>query len=639
MRPPFAVSQDVLVLTQAGNLSRRAIAARYRTADWLHAKWQSPHTRPLALAFAVALGCAAATELSGVSEVLDSEVRTLLHPLDPSTTEGGAVVVSIDSVADLAERARLTARIEAGSPRALVQLPALGDPGRDLGLAPSGGRFERARCGGAVGDGLRQLGVACIEGSLLRFAAQGEATTVVPARAVLDGSIPAGAFSRAIVVVGESQRSETISTPRGELTAPEALAQVLGAAAHGRGVREVRGAALGAAMVCVIALTLAFLRVRRRRVRRIALLTFGLLSLSIALFTVHGVAFGPTTPLVGAVTATLALAIVEARVVARRLGGLVVRLERVEANEIDRARYPAIARLAAAQLGAHGSLVFQLPVGKWHVKVVGADGTTEAALLEGRRDVRRDPYREALRAGHVTRERFLADATHTVLVPLVAERQTLGFWAVGFRGAAPDVGAVTRRAAEISAGLLHAEQEAAAAAERRGFVAVPDRLEHLDAASLALASRVRRFAHVLDALPLPVLIAGPWGTIERSNAAMRRLLSSLAVDPGEKDLVRMLGAIAGLDDARSVALVRRAMQGTTVSVPVVAGSEAAAALELCWTAGDGVAPGTLTLAAFAAEPDEAPVAGVPRSGPLLRILFTEPEGRGSDPGGREAREA
>ncbi len=577
-------------------LYRRLVATGYKARDALRAAWNSTSTRPRLLALAWAFGIVLTAQLSGLCDALDAQFRARLYPLDAFGGDVGAVVVSIDSPDDLGARHELLRLIHAGRPRAVVTLGSLGDPPRRLGLARRGGVLERAECVGALRIGLDQLGLPCTDGALLRSAAPGDGTTVLAARSVLSGEVPSAAFQDAVVVVGESHGGPLLATPRGELSAPEALAQVLASAARRRPLVELPGAFDFGAAAVVVTLALFVLRLAKRRAWWTALLALACAFGTASLFVV-GVAFGPTAPVLGTVVVALAFTAFEARAATERVGSVVLRLAAVGASAVDHGRYQAIARMASTRLRARGSAVFELPAGKWHVRLAGADGYSDADVLEVRRDCRRDPFREASRAGLAVVPRFFANTAEAVLVPLVADGVTVGFWALGFYGEVPDRAILERLGREFAAGLLHAEHEAAAGSDDRHFGSLPARLELLGAAGTNLASRLRRFHRMLESLPVPLLMTGPWGTVESANRAMRRFLGSIGADAGERVLPRLLASVAAVNAAEADLYVERALAGETVSVLVAAKHAAWSRLELSWSPGVDASPGSFALSA------------------------------------------
>jgi hypothetical protein len=576
---------------------RRLVAARYRLADAARSAWRDERTRPRVRAALAGLLTAACLEGSGLAVRLDGELRALTAALEPSSAEVEAVVVVLDGAEAARTREAVVARVEDGAPRAVLAMPLPGEPVEPLGLSATGPRFDRLSCEGLLAAGLRSLGLPCTRGALVRLAPPSDPTSVVAARAVLDGTVPPSTFEGAVVVVAPPAGPERIATPAGLLAPADALAQVLAARGAGRLAREAGGPTCVAGVLAVVAASLVVLRLPRARLRRAALLSLLLGVGSLALYLTSGLAFGPTAPVGAALAVALALSGWEERALSERLGGLVARLERVGAPPSDVGRYVAIARLAAPRFGASGSIVFGLADGRWHVEVKGSDGYAEAELLEARRDVRRDPFAEALRAGHVATPRLLAGTRETFLVPLSAGGQTLGFWAVGFRDGAGDLEAVRRLASEVASALLHAEAQESA----RGFVALEDRFAHLDGASGRLAARVGRDTGVFDGLPVPLLVAGPWAEVERCNGAMRALVAELGGDLEERGLVRLLSQLTGRAEPAIERLLSDAFAGRPATVPAAAGAPLFA---LGWSPGSDGVPGAYTLTTV--RPDGAP---------------------------------
>jgi hypothetical protein len=569
--------------------ARRLVAARYQAADALHAGWSTPEWRARGAAFAVALAVVVGGQLVGLTERLDGAFRALLHPLAIRGGDVGAVVVTLDDVRDLEARDALLRAIRGGRPRVVVTLPSVGDAPVPLGLE----RGDRARCEGSLRTGLAALGLPCVPGALLAYAASDDATTFLRARAVREGAVPTSAFFEAVVVVADA-RSPTIATPRGPLSPADALAQVLATSASGRLPVELGPGAVLVAMLLLLLIALFAVSAPATRVRFTALVAVGCVCGSVGLFLVD-VAFGPARPVLGTVALAVSLAALETRSAATRLGAVILRLEATGAHGIEQARHQAIARLARARLGARGAVVLDLPAGRWHLRVAAAEGCDVADVREVRRDCRRDPYREALRAGSVDVPRFFANASEAVLVPLAVDGLTLGFWALAFDGPPPDRALIEGLAREVAAGLLLAEYEVAASAGGQRFVSFAARLDLLDAAAVNLSARVRRSQKMLESLPVPLLVTGPWGTVEHANRAMRRLLARLGADAGERDLGRLVAAVAQLTLEEAERLLLRAQSGEVVTVAIATDRTAWSRLELAWSPGLDGAPGTFAL--------------------------------------------
>jgi hypothetical protein len=576
-------------------IARRLVAARYQATDAFRAGWSTPEWRVRGAAFALTLAVVLAAQLAGLTERLDGAFRAAMHPLALRGADVGAVVVTLDDVRDLAARDALLAVIRGGRPRAVVTLPSIGDAPGPLGI--EGG--DRARCVGSLRDGLAALGLRCVPGALLGYAAADDATTFVRARAVREGAIPSGAFLDAVVVVADA-RAPTIATPRGPLRPAEALAQVLATAASGRAfVEPDRGVSLIAVILLLVVAMIA-VAAPATRVGFTALVVAACVCGSIGLFLAD-VAFGPARPVLGTVALAVSLAAFETRSAAARLGAVILRLEATGAQGIEQTRHQAIARLACTRLDARAAVVLELPPGRWHLRVAAAEGCDVSDVREVRRDCRRDPYREALRAGSIDVPRFFASAGEAMLVPLVVDGLTLGFWALSFAGPPPDRAIVEGLAREVAAGLLLAEYEAAASADGRRFVSFAARLDLLDAAAANLTARVRRSQQMLESLPVPLLVTGPWGTVERANRAMRRLLARLGADAGERDLARLVASVAQLPRAEAERMLLRAQSGETVPVAVAADRGGWSRLELAWSPGLDGAPGTFALSAVSLD--------------------------------------
>src|SRR5690606_28574452 len=104
----------------------------------------------------------------------------------------------------------------------------------------------------------------------------------------------------------------------------------------------------------------------------------------------------------------------------------------------------------------------ELPAGAFHLVVRATDGVTAADIAEPRRDVRREPYRDAYarhRHSWTTRAYVRPGLDlRTLVVPLVGMNQLLGMWLVNFaRDAAPSTTTlerIDRLAAHAGATLL-----------------------------------------------------------------------------------------------------------------------------------------------------------------------------------------
>jgi len=219
------------------------------------------------------------------------------------------------------------------------------------------------------------------------------------------------------------------------------------------------------------------------------------------------------------------------------------------------------------------SLLAELPAGQWHLAFTAAFDTSEADIMEVRRDARRMPYQEAFATMKpIWRDDFLVTgpAQRSLLVPLGSVAQPVGLWVINMASEQP----FSRTQASVVAHL--AEQLAVTLAAvppalgprtllERLLLAEPDRpqTQTLARALQSLSDGQTWLTALLDAAPMCVLAASLWGDIEFTNESMREVLRlANAAAPQGEHLAQVLAALSGLPHPTVMAHLRDLLAGS-----------------------------------------------------------------------------
>jgi hypothetical protein len=394
----------------------------------------------------------------------------------------------------------------------------------------------------------------------------------VPAHRVASGEITAAMFKDRVVLLGTKagRLAVGLPTPIGSQSAAELELHAV-ATALGAPPRHVVGW-LGRAGAAVLGGLLLW-GVARWRPRWAAPLTLAL----IAAIVGGGLAAAawtrwylpPTVPLLGVGMALALGADRRARELDVQVARLAAWADRAvgSAHALDDAPWQGFVAASRTLVEAHSAVVAELPAGAWHLQPRASDGVAEADIVEPRRDVRREPFRDATarqRASWATRPMFAPTlGVRTLVVPLVGMNQVLGMWFINFP---VDVTVAPQTLQRIDA---LARQFAAALAARRA--ATPPEARGAETSRDADLARALRHGEALaaerDALlavdaasGVGELVASTWGQVERVNDAMAALLGSAGLDgvrAGDgRRLAPLLATLTGTEPSSIDAMLR-----------------------------------------------------------------------------------
>lgn len=394
----------------------------------------------------------------------------------------------------------------------------------------------------------------------------------VPAHRVASGEIIASTFRDRVVLVGSKAGPLAVGmpTPAGALSAAElqlhAVATALGGAAST--VVGLPGRALAAVLALLLLLGLEHLRPRS-----VGVVAVG----GVALLAGGGAALGvwwgwylpPTLPLLGV---GVALAVIADRR-ASALDAQIARLATWADREATRAAaataldpWPGFATASRALVEAHSTLLAELPAGTWHLEFRASAAVALTDIVEPRRDVRRDPYRDAYarqRPSWATRELVRVDGgVRTLVVPLVGMNQVLGMWFVNYPAdatvAAPTLQRIEQLARQLAATLL--ARRVATASSEPGDASRLAELARALQRGVALADERDQLRAVDAASHVGELVATPWGQIESINDELAALLRSAGIDgvragdgPG---VAPLLATLTGVEQGAVEAMLR-----------------------------------------------------------------------------------
>lgn len=587
----------------------------YLLVDALAAMRHAPPFRTVTFAAAMGLGSALFADVSGVGDTVDALAGSAYRPLDGlRTASHEVVVVAQRTLSDVTRTSELEERLRAHGARAVITVPFFDEEEgrsqleRDLGLVRVSGLVVRFRCAGTrLERAIDALGVSCERGDrVIRYGPTAVPLSVISAAAILDGDIPEVALRGRVVVVGaEGPFIPRLMSAAGPLPPAHIVAHVLRSQVDGAAFYELDGPPRG---VVIAILTLIAAVAVQRTVRRSRLFVSVLVAIvaSDCIAFLLGIRLG-----LGAVAAAFCGVIIgtlleERQVSMARLGALARRLGRVDdgsASATD--AWQPIARLGCWYLGARVCVVLEVPEGEWHALVRATSGASLADVKERRRDSRRDPFRRALVANCARSKAFVASAPHALIVPLRVGTTVLGFWVLSYDNEG-DVDDIVLRdalaiAEDIGRALMTRRVLENARAMRAGFIRLNERIDHLESASGGTVQELERTRAVLDGLPTPLLLAQPWGRVERSNEAMRSLLGTLGVDPEEQDMLAVIVSLSGASYDDAAMLAREAIEtGRGVAVPLretLLERERGLDFLIEWRKGRGSAAGGLLLSA------------------------------------------
>lgn len=403
----------------------------------------------------------------------------------------------------------------------------------------------------------------------VNYAGSASALPTLPAHRIATGEIPAHTFRDRIVIIGlRGERfAPAVPTPVGPMSPAEVHAHALLGLRHDA-VWATPPAWLDPSLVFVLALLCVTL-LPRMRVRGIVATLGGLAALTLAvdylLFANATVMVGAAVPLAALVVAAAAVWIAERQRAQRELRDLARWIaQRLSLNAFGRATsesdeefWYGFARSARIYIDYQSALVAPLPEGRWHVDILATIDTRPDEVYEMRRDVRREPYRDAylLHRPVWARRRFMKDeSVATLIVPLLAFDRLLGVWVLNFA----DQEAVGKRELDLVA--LMAEH-ISVAAERRylqrlarprmqagGRVLVDgyllDRVAEMRQSALSLVQEQQSLTSLFSLLPVGVMVATLWGEIQFTNDSMRRFLASTGIDePRRLTLIELLSTL------------------------------------------------------------------------------------------------
>jgi hypothetical protein len=426
---------------------------------------------------------------------------------------------------------------------------------------------------------VRRLGGRPATGRLgVNFIGPPDALPTLPAHHVARGEVPAKTFEGRVVVIGMRGERFTanVPTPVGPMSPAEVHAHALhGLVEHVTWRRLPFGVEVGLVLFCAGAAVIGLRRARSPILATITLIAVALLVVTLAywLFARHAIELGVAAPLSALALGAVGGLLLERhdaqrdvtelrRTVARRIGA--------QRDEDLAAPHDRFVDALRSYFTVESTVWAELPPGRWHLDLAGWWGAGPDAVLERRRDVRRDPWRQpyASHRPEWSNRAFLKDDSQkTLIVPLVAFGRLHGFWILNVKKDVQISDAQLRLLTALTNQLaLERERRLTRPEAEGGGVALGstlvDAVHAVHNESLRLGQIHDRHLAVLEHLPVGVLVASLWGQVEYSNQAMRRFLVGAGMDtPDDLGLVELLQRLTGVDAGAVRDVVRELASG------------------------------------------------------------------------------
>lgn len=405
----------------------------------------------------------------------------------------------------------------------------------------------------------------------------------VPAHRIATGEIPANTFEDRIVIVGLRGEgfAPLVPTPIGPMSPAEVHAYAVRALAHDAvwapmpsWARWLLAGSLG--LICMLLLPLSSLRLSIAFLLGVGA---AILVADYALFALGLVRLGASVPLGAAGLAAVAAWLSERHRVLRELEALsrwsAQRLALGTGQELDGEAFAHIwerfARTTRTFTQLESTLLGELAEGHWHLQFDLSFGVAADRIHELRRDVRREPYKDAIMMHRpVWSDHFMHAELEqkTLLVPLTSFNRVLGVWVLNYR-----------KGVEVSSSALHmiellAEQlshtlerrrvrklRSVRGAVRESLLLRP--LQEMRTSMQFFTNEQSNLSRMFESLPVGVLVATLWGEVEYINAAMRSFLTSLHVDSAKQhSLPELLSALTDASEAEVHETVMRLFSGS-----------------------------------------------------------------------------
>jgi len=416
------------------------------------------------------------------------------------------------------------------------------------------------------------------ETMLVNFAGPPDTLPTVPAHRIATGEIPPSTFRDRIAIIGlRSERfAPQVPTPVGPMSPAEVHGHALLGLAHGVVWTSVPWwlPRLLWALLVMMGLVLVPRLGQLQAGLWLGTMVLGVAIADFTLFATGTALVGATGPASAAVLGLGTALVIERRLARTQMDALVrtvgTRLslyaQERHAGDTDEEFLERFARASRSYIDFTSALFADLPPDSWRLKVRVYLDLHPGDIFERRRDVRREPFRQAYVSQRPTwsSRPFLNEdlEQRSLIVPLVALRRLLGVWIINV----PKTSELTERDLEIIDGLA---AQLSLALERRRLARLgvtAGRSAPADGRLVAEIGDARRLADALardrqqlhdlvEWLPVGVLVANVWGEIELANEKMRRFVAVFGVaEPRRIDLVALLSRISGesSDNARDV---------------------------------------------------------------------------------------
>lgn len=468
--------------------------------------------------------------------------------------------------------------------------PGLGQPRLALDAGPHVEAVALARAPGnneltATARTIRAAGLPAPDGELLwvHYLGGPSSLPTVPAHRIASGEIPANTFDDRIVIVGLRGQgfAPLVPTPIGPMSPAEVHAYAVRALAHDAvwapmpsWARWLLAGSLG--LICMLILPLSSLRLS---IAFLVAVGAAILVADYALFTLGILRLGASVPLGAAGLAAVAAWLAERNRVLRELEALsrwsAQRLALGAAQEIDGEAFAQIwerfARTTRTFTQLESTLLGELPEGHSHLQFELAFGVAADRIHELRRDVRREPYKNAIMMHRpIWSDHFMHDELDqkTLLVPLTSFNRVLGIWVLNYRKGV-EVSSNVLRMIELLAEQLSLTLERRRVRKlRSGRGAVRESLllrpiQEMRTSMQFFTHEQSNLSRMFESLPVGVLVATLWGEVEYINAAMRGFLAALHVDSAKQhSLPELLAALTDASEAEVHETVMRLFAGS-----------------------------------------------------------------------------
>lgn len=426
----------------------------------------------------------------------------------------------------------------------------------------------------------RRLGGPATGQLAVNYIGPAHALPTLPAHHVARGEVPPSTFRERVVVIGlRGERfTANVPTPVGAMSPAEVHAHALqGLVEQVAWRRPPTWVEAALVVLCALGAIVGLRRARSPVLATVALVAGGAAVTIVAyvLFSRFSILLGVAGPI-----ASLAFGAVGGLLLERHdahrdvveLKKTVARRVSVEAREQDLARpQERFVDALRSYFDLESCVWAELPAGRWHLELVGWYGANADQVLERRRDVRRDPWKQpyASHRPEWANRAFLREelGQKTLIVPLVAYGRLHGFWLLNVRKDVVVTDAQIRLLTAIT-NQLALERERRLARPETGGVGetlastLVDALHAVHSDQLRLGRVHDRHLQVLDHLPQGVLVATLWGYVEYGNHAMRRFLGGAGIDdPEALGLADLLQRLTGVDVAAAREVVRDIASG------------------------------------------------------------------------------